>query len=142
MKTSVITWTGGMSFEAHTDTNHVIVMDAKPEVGGEDKGPRPTDLLVAALGGCTGMDIVSILKKQRVTIDRFDIGIEADSAEEHPKSFKAFRLTYYLWSPDATAEKFKRAVELSESTYCSVGGLYKKGASISYKLQLNDEPVE
>lgn len=142
MKTSTVVWTGGMSFKAVSDTNHEIVMDAKPEVGGQDFGPRPTDLLLAALGGCTGMDVVSILKKQRLTIDKFEMAIEADSAEQHPKSFNAFRVVYRIWGPDVTADKFKRAVDLSESTYCSVGGLFKKGATLNYRLELNGAPVE
>lgn len=141
MKESLVKWTGGMSFAATSDTGHTIVMDARSEVGGEDKGPRPTDLILAAWGGCTGMDVISILKKQRYAVERLEMAVEADSAAEHPRSFTDFRMVYRLWG-DVPADKFQRAVELSQTTYCSVGGLLKKGATVGYRLELNGERLD
>lgn len=142
MKEAVISWDGNMCFRAHTGSEHDVIMDARPDVGGENKGPRPTELLLAALGGCTGMDVVSILRKMRIEFDRFEVAIEADEAAEHPRSFTTFRMVYRLWGDGVPADKFKRAVELSETTYCGVAGLFRKGAEISYRLELNGAPVE
>lgn len=141
MKQAMVTWTGGMAFESQTGSGHAVQMDARPDVGGENKGPRPTELLLAALGGCTGMDVVSILRKMRVQFDRFEMAIEADEAEEHPKAFQSFRMVYRLWGADVPADKVKRAVELSQTTYCSVSALFKQGATVTHRLEINDQPV-
>ncbi len=142
MKNALVTWAGGMGFTAHTGTGHDLMMDARPDVGGEDKGPRPTELLLAALGGCTGMDVVSILRKMRQSFDRFEMGVEADEAAEHPRAFQSFRMVYRLWGADVDVEKYKRAVELSQGTYCSVSALFKKGATVTYRLELNGQPID
>lgn len=142
MKEAVVTFSGGMAFTGRSGSGHEIVMDARPDVGGENKGPRPTELLLAALGGCTGMDVVSILRKMRVEFDRFEMAIEAHEAEEHPKLFTGFQMVYRLWGKEIAPDKYRRAVELSQTTYCSVSALYKKGgAAVSYRLELNGEPL-
>lgn len=141
MKEALVTWTGGMSFGAHIGSGHDLVMDAREEVGGENKGPRPTELLLAALGGCTGMDVVSILRKMRVEIDRVEVAVEAQERTEHPKHFERFRMVYRFFGADLPADKVKRAVELSETQYCSVAGLFRHGASIGYSIEINGQPV-
>lgn len=142
MKRALVSWTGGMAFNARTDSEHNIVMDARPDVGGANLGPRPTELLLAALGGCTGMDVVSILRKMRIEFDRFEMAIEAHEAPEHPKSFTTFTMVYRLWGSEVPGDKFRHAVDLSQEKYCSVSGLFKKGAEVSYRLELNGEPLE
>jgi putative redox protein len=87
------------------------------------------------------VDVVSILRKMRVEFDRIEMAIEADEGQEHPKAFTDFRVVYRLWGQDAGEEKFRRAVELSQSTYCSVSGLFKKGARVGYRLELNGAPL-
>ncbi|HWI66587.1 MAG TPA: OsmC family protein [Symbiobacteriaceae bacterium] len=141
MKEALVTWTGGMSFNGRTGSGHDVVMDARPDVGGENKGPRPTELLLTALGGCTGMDVVSVLKKMRVDVDRLEMAIEAEERAEHPKHFEKITMVYRIWGPEIPEEKFRRAVELSFTTYCSVGALLKKGAEVSYRLELNGNPL-
>lgn len=142
MKEAVVTWSGGMAFTGRTGSGHDVIMDARTDVGGENKGPRPTELLLAALGGCTGMDVVSVLRKMRVEFDKLEMAIEAEEGTEHPKSYTAFRMVYRLWGPNVPADKYRRAVELSQTTYCSVSALYKKGAPVSYRLELNGEPLD
>lgn len=141
MKQALVSWTGGMAFTGQTGSGHDVVMDARPDVGGQDLGPRPTDLLLVALGGCSGMDVVSVLKKMRVEFERLEMAIEADSASEHPKLFTDFRMVYRLWGPEGIEEKFRKAVELSQTKYCSVSALYKKGANVDYRLELNGTPL-
>mgnify|MGYP000931697693 FL=1 len=142
MKEALVRWVGGMAFETRTGSGHTVLTDARPEVGGEDRGPRPTELLLAALGGCTGIDVVSILKKMRVDFDRVEVAIEADEREEHPRYFERFRMVYRVFGNNVSADAVKRAVELSETRYCSVAGLFRHGAAISYRIEINGEPVE
>ena len=142
MRQALVRWAGGIAFEAQLGSGHTIVMDASREVGGEDRGPRPGELLLAALGGCTGMDIVSILQKMRVDFDRVEVAVEADEREEHPRYFERFRMVYRVFGKDVPADKVKRAVELSETRYCSVAGLFRHGAEITYRIEINGEPVE
>ncbi|MBP2020012.1 putative redox protein [Symbiobacterium terraclitae] len=142
MKQALVSWKGGMAFEARTGSDHTVTMDARPEVGGEDRGPRPTELLLAALGGCTGMDVVSILRKMRVPFERVEVAVEADERAEHPRYFERFRLVYRVFGPDVSADQVRRAVELSETRYCSVAGLFRHGAEISYRIEINGEAVD
>lgn len=141
MKEALVSWTGGMAFNAHTGSGHQVIMDARPEVGGEDKGPRPTELLLAAIGGCTGMDVISILRKMRAEFDRVEVAVEAHEAPEHPKYFTEFKLIYRVFGTDLPEDKVKRAVELSQTRYCSVAGLFRHGASITYTIEINGQPV-
>lgn len=141
LKTVSVKWNGKMGFVGHPDSGHEVLMDARAEGGGEDRGPRPSELVLVGLGGCTGMDVVSILGKMRIPITDFRVDIEADSATEHPKSFTDIRLVYRVWG-DVSPDKFLRAVELSWGTYCSVANLLKKGAKMSYRCEINGEPVQ
>ncbi|MFB5085450.1 OsmC family protein [Symbiobacterium thermophilum] len=142
MRQALVRWAGGIAFEAQLGSGHTIVMDASREVGGEDRGPRPGELLLAALGGCTGMDIVSILQKMRVDFDRVEVTVEAEAREEYPKYYDRFRVTYRVFGGDVPADKVKRAVQLSEERYCSVGALFSHGAEITHRIEINGEPVE
>ena len=86
-KESVSTqWLGNMAFESEIN-GHKLIIDADPSVGGEDRGPRPKLLMLSALGGCTAMDIVAILKKMRVDIEGLNVIVEGDLTEEHPRHF-------------------------------------------------------
>jgi putative redox protein len=136
MATKVQTnWKGNMQFEA-TVAGHKIMMDADTSVGGENKGTRPKPLMLAALAGCTGMDVVSILKKMRVEIEEFDIDIEADLTEEHPKYYNKMHVVYLFKGKDLDMEKLKKAVELSQDRYCGVSAAYKKAMEITYEIKL------
>ncbi len=141
MKEALVSWTGGMSFNAHLNSGHNVLMDARAEVGGEDKGPRPSELLLAALGGCTGMDVVSILRKMRMEFDKLEVAIEADEAPEHPKAFTDFRMVYRIEGADIDPEKVKKAVQLSEEKYCVVAGLFRHGSKMAYRIEINGEPL-
>ncbi len=138
MKQSLITtWKGNMQFDALVSGHHVV-MDALPIVGGEDSGPRPKELMLASLAGCTGMDVVSILKKMRVEIESFDIEIIADITEEHPKHYTAMHIIYKLKGKDIDPEKAKKAVDLSQEKYCGVSEAYRKAMTLTYEIQITE----
>jgi putative redox protein len=85
-ETVIANWLGNMAFEAEVN-GHTLVLDAIPEVGGENRGPRPKPLMLAALAGCTAMDVISILKKMRVPVEKFNVRAQGDLTDEHPKHF-------------------------------------------------------
>lgn len=138
-KQAVSVWQGDMAFATRTGSGHEILLDAAPQVGGKDQGPRPAEMVLVGLTGCTAMDVISILRKMRVQVDRFEVAAEGESAEEHPKVYTHIEVVYRLWGPDVDVEKYKKAVDLSWSKYCSVSNLLKFGAHLTYRAELNGE---
>jgi putative redox protein len=130
-------WKGMMQFEAELN-GHKIVIDAPESSGGEDKGPRPKPLMLLALAGCTGMDVVSILKKMRVSLDDFKVSVEGDMTEEHPKHFQHMHIEYHFFGQDLDPEKLKKAIELSMTNYCGVSAVYRKAMDVSWEIKLNE----
>ncbi|MBS1536482.1 MAG: OsmC family protein [Bacteroidetes bacterium] len=98
----------------------------------------PMEIMLESLGGCSTMDVISILRKQRRTITDFRVDIEAERAEEHPKVFISAHLKYTLTSPDATLNELTRAVELSQEKYCSASAMFiRSGCEITYEAVIN-----
>ncbi len=136
MKTSInVNWTGNMSFETEL-FGHKLIMDADESHGGDDKGTRPKPLMLAALAGCSGMDVVSILKKMRVEIEDLNIKVEGLMTEEHPKHYKKMHITYQFKGNDLPMDKLKKAVEMSYETYCGVAALYKKAIPVTTAVEI------
>lgn len=127
-----------MKFDALVSGHHHVVMDALPDVGGEDSGPRPKELMLASLAGCTGMDVISILKKMRVEVEAFDMDIVADITEEHPKHYTAMHIIYKLKGKNIDPEKVKKAVDLSQEKYCGVSAAYRKALTLTYEIQITE----
>ncbi len=132
-----IRWIGDMAFETEVN-NHKILLDASPQVGGNDRGPRPKPLMMVALAGCTGMDVVSILKKMRVDLERFNVRVEGELTDEHPKHFISMHIVYEFKGKDLPIEKLKKAIELSQETYCGVSASYRKAMKLSYEIKIID----
>lgn len=129
-------WLSKMAFEAEV-SGHKLIMDAVPEVGGENRGPRPKELMLASLLGCTGMDVISILEKMRVEVEYFNIDIEADVTEEHPKHYEAMHIIYSFKGKDLPMDKLEKAVELSQDRYCGVSAVYRKAMKITHEIRVN-----
>jgi len=132
-----INWLENMAFEADVN-GHKIILDAAAEVGGENRGPRPKPLLLAGLAGCTGIDVVSVLKKMRVELEDFSVKVEGDLTEEHPKQFYKMNVIYEFKGKDLPLEKLKKAVSLSEERYCGVSAMYKKAIKITSEIRIID----
>lgn len=128
---------GSMGFEMELN-GHNFIMDASEETGGEDQGPRPKQLLLAGLIGCTGMDVVSILKKMKVKLDDLIIKVESDSTQEHPKTYKNIHLTYIFMGKDLPEAKLEKAVSLSQDRYCGVSAMLKEATPITYDIVIED----
>ncbi|ADK80605.1 OsmC family protein [Sediminispirochaeta smaragdinae] len=128
-------WKGGMAFEADV-TGHTIVMDADASSGGNDTGSRPKPLLLAALGGCSGMDVVSILKKMQEPLTWFNMEIEGQAAEEHPRYYTEVTIVYQFKKGDGLDEaKVEKAVRLSQERYCGVSAQLSKGAQVNWRIE-------
>ncbi|MBN2879413.1 MAG: OsmC family protein [Clostridia bacterium] len=137
MKSSFSTkWVSDMAFETEI-SGHKILMDASEDVGGHDQGPRPKPLIIAALTGCTGMDVVSILKKMRVEIESFNMSVETEMTEEHPKTYSKIHMVYEFTGKDLDPAKIEKAVSLSQDRYCGVSELLKKGLELTYEIKIN-----
>ncbi|MBO9128399.1 OsmC family protein [Bacillus sp. 165] len=132
MKTT-IQWIGKMAFSGTAPSGHEIKMDASEEVGGENNGARPTELLLYAVAGCTGIDIISILHKMRLNPVSFHMEVEGTRAEEHPKRFTDIHIHYAL-EGELPEEKVIRAIQLSKDTYCSVSHSLSATIAVSYSI--------
>ncbi|PIF02385.1 MAG: osmotically inducible protein C [Draconibacterium sp.] len=132
-----INWIENMAFTAEVN-GHEVILDASEKVGGEDRGPRPKSLMLAALAGCTGMDVVSILKKMRVEFEDFQVIVEGGLTEEHPKQFEEMHVIYALKGKNLPLEKIQKAVNLSEERYCGVSATYKKAFKITSEIRINE----
>ena len=128
-------WLDNMSFESEIN-GHKIIIDAKEEVGGQDKGPRPKPFMLAALGGCTAMDVVSILKKMRVDLKNLNVIVEGELSEEHPRRFTKMHIIYEVEGEDLDMDKIEKAVSLSEEKYCGVSAVYKQVIEMSSEIRI------
>lgn len=129
---------GDMAFEMTLDEHHKIIMDAKEEVGGKDLGPRPKQLVITALTGCSGMDVVSILKKMRVDYDSFVMKVQTEASEEHPKPYTSIHMIYIFEGKnlEENRDKFDKALNLSHERYCGVSAMLSQAATLTHELKL------
>ena len=134
---TIVTWQSDMSFEASLN-GHSIIMDADVSGGGNNQGPRPKILLLAGLGGCTGMDVVSILAKMKVIPEKFWMEISAEMTDEHPKVYNQIKLVYYFKGNNLQMEKLEKAVNLSKEKYCGVSAMLSKSAEMQIEIKIVD----
>ena len=128
-------WKGDMAFEADIN-GHKVIMDANTEGGGHNLGSSPKKLLLVALSGCTGMDVVSILKKMHVEIQKCSIEVQGDVAEEHPKRYTKMHVIYKFTGKDIPMDKLEKAVKMSEDTYCGVEALFKLAIDVTSEIKI------
>jgi len=128
-------WKDNFTFEANVN-DHKIIMDLSEAAGGKDKGPRPKPLLLAALAGCSGVDVVSILNKMRLNVKSFSMSVEGELTEEEPKYYKNILIIYHFKGVDLNHDKLERAIKLSLDQYCAVSAMLKKAAHISYEIKI------
>ena len=135
-RTAYIKQLKGISFAGKTDSNHWVMMDGPEEFGGSNAGIRPKELLLLGLGGCTGSDVVSILTKKRIKLDGFEININADTADEHPQVFTKMNIEYVFYGDDISEKDVERAIDLSQTKYCSVTKMLEKSAEITHAYKI------
>ncbi|HOG19810.1 MAG TPA: OsmC family protein [Salinivirgaceae bacterium] len=128
-------WKGNMSFEGEVN-GHKLMLDADSAAGGEDKGPRPKPLMLLALAGCSGMDVVSILKKMRVDLDDFNVKVSADLTKEHPMVYSTMHMIYEFKGKNLDPEKINKAINLSQERYCGVSAMYKEFLKLTHEIKI------
>jgi putative redox protein len=115
-----------------------MVIDSSREFGGNDLGPRPKSLMLVALAGCTGMDVVSILNKMRLPFDDFRVEVDGNVTHEHPKHFDHMHIRYIIRGKDIPVEKINNAISLSQEKYCGVSYSYRLAMKITHELIIEE----
>jgi putative redox protein len=129
----------GMTFVAESGSGHAVVVDASPEIGGKDLGPRPMELVLMGLGSCSAIDVVHILRKARQPIAGCIVEMDADRAAEDPKVFTRIRMHYIVTGRELAAAQVERAIRLSKEKYCSATSMLAKTAAIEVDFEIRDE---
>ena len=133
-------WMGKMQFNALID-GHTVVMDAPQKSGGEDNGPIPKPFVLAALSGCTGMDVIALLRKLNITIDDLNIIVTGELSKQAPVQYAAIHLKYIFKGDVAQKNAAVDAVNDSQKKYCGVSSMLKKALPVSWEIIYNDEQV-
>ena len=128
-----------MQFVGTADSGHAVVMDAPASVGGKNTGTKPSELLLMGLGGCTGMDVISILRKKKQDVTNFEMNVSGETPEGHPRSFTDIHIEYIVAGKNISEDAVKRAIELSQEKYCMVGNTIGKAAKITYSFKVIQE---
>lgn len=130
-------WLDNMAFESEMD-GHKILMDAHPDSGGDDKGPRPKKFMLTALAGCTGIDVVMILRKMRVKFDDLNVSVEAELSEGTLQYYTKMHVIYEFKGKNLPMAKLEKAIKLSEENYCGVSAVYRKTMAMSTEIRIID----
>lgn len=129
----------GITFVGKTDSNHWITMDGPEDFGGSNAGIRPKELILISLAGCTGSDVASILQKKKVKLDGFEMNITAEQQDEHPQVFTKINLEYVFYGKNLPVNEIKRAIELSQTKYCSVTAMLQKAMPVEHTYRIVEE---
>lgn len=130
-----ISWKKNMAFEADID-GHKVMMDAKESVGGQNQGPTPKPLLLASLGGCTGMDVISLARKMRQDVESFEIELQSEILDDFPQNYTSIKLIYKFKGNDLDPKKIQKAVELSQNRYCGISATLRDSVKLSYEIEI------
>ena len=134
-----VNWSEGLAFTGTAESGFSIQMDAKEEVGGEGKGFIPMELMAVSLAGCTAMDVISILRKKRQDVTDFEVRVDADRAEEHPKVFTHAKIDYIVTGHNVDEKAVLRAIELTAEHYCPAQAMLGKVFPIDLHYQIFEE---
>jgi putative redox protein len=129
-------WVDALAFDATSDNGHTVRMDTTVEGGSMDSGMSPKKMVLAGLCGCSGMDVVDILKKMKIDFTKVEVSAEAEQTDEHPKTFKFINLVYRADVAAEDVDKLQRAVTLSMDKYCGVSAMLAKHCPINHTVEL------
>ena len=134
--TAKVSWVDGALFVAEGGSGHTITMDGAPDMGGRDLASRPMEVVLMGMGGCTAIDVVSMLKKQRQDIESVEVSLAAERASDHPKVFTSVTLVYTVRGRNLSRPLIERAVSLSDEKYCSATAMIRKSAAVTHEVVL------
>jgi putative redox protein len=138
MKTR-IRWHDRASFVGETESGHAVVMDGPPDLGGGNLGPRPMEMLLLGLGGCTAFDVMMILQKARQPVADCEVEIEAERATEVPKVFTRINIHFKVYGQGVSEKQVERAIELSANKYCSASIMLGQSAEIIHDYEIIED---
>jgi putative redox protein len=130
----------GMRFDVESGSGHTITLDAAEHGGGENGGPRPMEMLLVGLAGCTGMDVISILRKKRQEVTAYEVHVQGIRAEEHPMVFTEITVEHIITSHHIQPEAVVRAIALSKGRYCGAGAMLGKVANLKHMFRILEAP--
>lgn len=129
----------GLQFVGETRSGHAMILDGDQGVGGKNTGPRPMELLLLGIGGCSGMDVISILEKKKQQVTGFEVFVKGVKAEEYPKRLTDLNLEFVVKGKNISEEAVKKSIDLSMNKYCSVKATLEGSAKISFSYRIVQE---
>jgi putative redox protein len=140
MATNTVTtvWKENMLFESDNPSGDTLFIDA-PDEGIDSKGLRPKAMMLSSLAGCSGLDIVSLLKKMRAEVDDFKMIVHGELTEEHPKYYHKVSVEYHFYGSDLKEDKINKAVDLSIEKYCGVMEMFRRFADVKTEVYLHEQ---
>lgn len=132
VKKATIKQVQGTTLIAKGDSNHWVTIDGGPNTGGSEGGSTPKELLLFALGGCTAMDVIPILKKKHAPVEGVEINVTGNTREEHPQVFTDLHIEYIIYGKNINPADVERAIELSTTKYCSVSAMIAKATTLTH----------
>ena len=130
-------WQENMLFESDNPSGHSVLIDTSSENGGENKGLGPKALMLSSLAGCSGLDVVSLLKKMRAEVADFKMVVHAELTEEHPKYYHKVAVEYHFYGSNLQEDKINKAVKLSIDQYCGVMEMFRQFAKVTTEVYLH-----
>jgi len=140
-KKAVVRQVQGTTLVARSDSRHWVVMDGSETLGGSNAGSSPKELLMFALGGCTAMDVISMLKKRRVPLETMEINLTGNVREEHPQVFTDIHIEYVFYGKGLDCNDVEQAIELSTTKYCAVSAMLRTSIKLTHSYRIEDEKV-
>ena len=134
--TAKVSWVDGALFVAEGGSGHTITMDGAADIGGRNLASRPMEVMLMGMGGCTAIDVVSMLKKQRQDIEGVEVSLTGERATEHPMVYTEVKVVYTVRGRKLNRALVERAVSLSDEKYCSATAMFKKTAKITHEVVL------
>jgi len=128
----------GMTFVAESGSGHAVVVDAAPDVGGRDLGPRPMELVLMGTGACSAIDVVHILRRARQDVTGCVVELDAARAEEDPKVFTRIRMHYVVTGKGLAPNQVERAIKLSKEKYCSATSMLAHTVDITFDFEVRE----
>jgi putative redox protein len=128
----------GMQFETDSPTGYSTLIDTSPESGGANDGMGPKALMLSALAGCTGLDIVFVLKKMRVDVPQFKMIVRGELTEDHPKTYHTVNLDYHFYGQGLKEDKIQKAVDLSADQYCGVMEMFRQFCTLNVGVHFHE----
>ena len=137
-----VTWDHGMTFAGTSDSGFILPLGTSPSVGGEDDGFKPMELMAISLGGCTAMDVISIMRKKRQEITAYEVRVHTERAESHPKVFTSATILYDVSGKNIDEKALRRAIQLSAERYCPAQGMLAKVMPIKLDYEIYEDQGE